>query len=159
MVVLTASMNGGVMFDRLKKQILSKTKKEDDGHKKKSEVAICALLIEMAHFDEDFHKNEKEIILNMIENKFALTVDEADELMKIADEEREKSIDLWAFTKLIRENYSKEERIQLLEMLWKVAYADGQIEGEEDFLLHKLAKMLKIDHNEFIAAKLKTRPE
>jgi uncharacterized tellurite resistance protein B-like protein len=151
------------VFDKLKRRLFAKVENRADhkaenlavDDKKRAETAVCALLIEMAHFDDDFQEEEKRVILNLIEEKFNLSLEEANELMEVAEEERKESIDLWHFAKLINQNYSDGERVELLEMLWKVVYADGYLDGKEDFLAHKLAKLLKLEHHDLIATKLR----
>ena len=79
----------------------------------------------------------------------------AAELTEAADKERKNSIDLWKFTNLINENYSEDEKIRVVELLWKLVYADGKLEQHEDYLIHKLATLLEIRHDQLIAAKLR----
>jgi len=151
------------MFEQIRELISKKQQNQTDrgtekpatNDPKRANIAVCALLIEAAHFDEDFHEKEQEAILRLIKEKFSLTTEEANELISIADEERKKSIDLWHFTELINKNYSKEEKIELLEMLWQVVYADNFLDGNEDYLMHKLSKLLKLEHKDLIEAKVK----
>jgi uncharacterized tellurite resistance protein B-like protein len=134
-----------------------KSARKDMDIGKRSKVAVCALLIEIANFDGHFHENEKGIIIGLIKNKFGLSKEEADELISLSNEELKNSIDLWQFTKLINQSYNKKERLHLLEMLWEVVYADGHLHGHEDFLVHKLAKLLKLEHKDLIGAKIKVK--
>jgi uncharacterized tellurite resistance protein B-like protein len=127
----------------------------DDEHRAK--VAICSLLLEIANFDGDFHDEEKRIVMELVRNKFGLEGNEADEIIELAEKERTESIDLWQFTKIINKSYDKKEKLHLLEMLWEVVYADGQLHGHEDFLVHKLAKLLKLEHKDLIGAKIKVK--
>jgi len=77
------------------------------------------------------------------------------ELIELSHEELKGSVDLWQFTSLINENYSPEEKIQLIELVWKVVYADGRLDMHEDYLVKKVAHMLNLRHGEMIDAKLK----
>ena len=79
----------------------------------------------------------------------------ATELIQATEEELKGSIDLWKFTNLINQNYSIEEKKQIIEMVWRVAYADGRLDKHEDYLVHKLAKLLRLTHKQLIDAKLK----
>ncbi len=151
------------MINKLKKYFDLKTesgtaaKKEDTRQKLK--VAVCALLLETAYSDEEFSEDEKTRLVDMIKTGFGLTGEEADELIGIAQKEREKSVDLWHFTKLINENYSREEKINLMEMLWEIVYADSVLDKHEDYLMHTLTKLLKLEHRQMIAAKLRAKPD
>ena len=65
------------------------------------------------------------------------------------------SIDLWQFAKTIKEQYSYEEKAAIIEMLWEVIYADDSLHAHEDYLVHKLAQGLNLDHGRLIDAKVK----
>jgi len=118
-------------------------------------IATCALLLEMANIDGEFSELEKESILEVLENKYLLSGEHAAALMKAAEDELEKSIDLWQFTNRINENYSTEEKIKIIEIIWHLIYTDGVLDKHEDYLVHKLAKLLRLTHEQLIDAKLK----
>ena len=50
-----------------------------------------------------------------------------------------------------------EGKLRIIEMFWKVAYADGRLDSHEDYLIHKLGKLLRLSHKQLIDAKLKTK--
>lgn len=118
-------------------------------------VAACAILLEMGKIDGEFDPKEQEDIVSLLKRDFGLSDEHAAELMGASQKELDGSIDLWSFTHLINENYSTEEKIRVMEMLWAVVYADGVLDQHEDYLVHKLAKLLRISHKEMINAKLK----
>ena len=122
-------------------------------------IATCALLLEMAHTDGAFSELEKESILEVLKNKYQLSAEHAAALMKAAEEELEKSIDLWQFAKRINENYSTEEKIEIIETVWHLIYTDGVLDKHEDYLVHKLATLLRLSHEQLIDAKLKVLHE
>ncbi|MFC1579373.1 TerB family tellurite resistance protein [Thermodesulfobacteriota bacterium] len=136
-------------------------KREDGGEKDPNAhdpaVAMCALFLEMANIDGKFSDSEKESILSMMRSEYGLSDEIIKELMAAANEELEKSIDLWQFTNLINQNYSPEEKSRIIEMFWKVAYADGRLDSHEDYLIHKLGKLLRLSHKQLIDAKLKIK--
>ena len=123
----------------------------------KIQVATCALLLEVAHSDDEFSGIEEENIVRILKKDFNLSDEYAQELMILSEQERKESIDLWGFTRLINDNYSLEDKIKIIEMVWKVIYADGKLDKYEDHLAHKLAQLLKLEHKQFIDAKLKVR--
>ena len=121
------------------------------------QVATCALLLEVANSDDEFSDSERNNIIQILEKDFKLSDEYAKELMELSDKKREESIDLWHFTNLINEHYSIEEKIKIIEMVWKVIYADGKLDKHEDHLAHKLSNLLKLTHKQLIDAKLKVR--
>jgi uncharacterized tellurite resistance protein B-like protein len=120
-------------------------------------VATCALLLEMAAVDGEFSDEEQGIILSILRNDHHLCSSEATEIIKSAQAQRERSIDLWQFTKLINQNYSEEDKIRIMEMIWRVIYADGKLDGHEDYLVHNLANLFRLSHSQLIEAKLKAK--
>ena len=130
--------------------------KEED-KAERIQVATCALLLEVANSDDEFSDVERDNIIQILKRDFQLSDGYAKELMELSDKEREKSIDLWHFTNLINEHYSVEEKIKIIEMVWRVIYADGKLDKHEDHLAHKLSNLLKLTHTQLIDAKLKVR--
>jgi len=65
------------------------------------------------------------------------------------------SVDLWQFARLINENYSTEEKIEIIETLWQMVYVDGKMDQYEHYLMNKLKNLLRLSHEQLIRAKLK----
>ena len=80
--------------------------------------------------------------------------DEVSEVMKIAEEKREESVDLWEFTNVINQNFSREDKIKIMESAWKVIYADEKLDKYEDRLVKVIGGMLNVDHKDIINAKM-----
>jgi len=132
---------------------ISKAEKETASHDVR--IATCALLLEMAHIDGEFSEPERESIISIIKKDYDLADEHAVALIEAAAEELKSSIDLWKFARLINQNYSTDEKIQIIEMVWRVIYTDGELDKHEDYLVHKLANLLRLTHKELIDAKLK----
>jgi uncharacterized tellurite resistance protein B-like protein len=124
-------------------------------HPHRLHVATCAILLEMAKIDCEFDDLERQGIISIFKNKYNLNDDEIAALMEASEEELERSIDLWQFTKHINKNYTPDEKIGIIETIWQVAYADGRLDKHEDYLIHKLSAILNISHKHMIEAKLK----
>jgi len=120
-------------------------------------IACCALLLEMASIDGEFSEVEKEHIITILKNEYSISDEEAQSLIQTAGEEIKCSIDYWHFTNIINQNCSEEEKIRITETIWKVIYADGKMDGHEDYLVHNLAKCLRLSHKQLIDAKLKAK--
>jgi uncharacterized tellurite resistance protein B-like protein len=118
-------------------------------------IATCALLLEMANIDGEFSDSERNRIISILKRDYQLSEEHAMELMKASNKELDGSVDLWTFTDLINRNYPPEEKIRIIEMVWKIAYTDGKLDKYEDYLVHKLAKLLHLTHKQLIEAKLK----
>jgi uncharacterized tellurite resistance protein B-like protein len=84
-----------------------------------------------------------------------LSPEHADALIAEAERELEKSVDLWQFSSLINKNYSNEEKIEIIETLWRIVYVDEKMDRYEHYLMNKLQNLLRLSHDQLIAAKLK----
>ena len=131
----------------------SKTIEEERNHD--TRVATCALFVEMARIDETFTQAEMETILSILKEKYGLSREHADALIAEADKALDESVDLWQFARLINENYSNEEKLEIIETLWKIVYVDGKMDKYEHYLMNKLATLLRLSHEQLIDAKLK----
>ena len=118
-------------------------------------IATCALFLEMANIDDEFSDAERDNIINTLKKDYDLSDEHAAELIRASEDELEGSIDLWKFTSLINSNYSIHEKVQIIELMWKIAYTDGRLDKHEDYLVHKLAELLRLSHKQLIDAKLK----
>jgi len=117
-------------------------------------VATCALFLEMAHIDGTFTKEEMALILSILKEKYHLSDEHADHLLLEAEKELKESIDLWQFSKLINENYSMEEKIEVIRTLWEIVFVDGKMDRYEDYLMHKVATLLRLSNDKLIDVKL-----
>lgn len=124
---------------------------------RKIQIATCALLLELANADSDFADVERESIISILKNNFQFSDEETDALIKETENELKESIDLWQFTNLINQNFSVDEKEKILENAWKIIYADKRLDQYEDYLIHKIANLLRLNHKQLIKTKLKVR--
>lgn len=114
------------------------------GSDHKLHVAACALLLEMAHADEEFDAEERKHIEEALGRHFGLEPALVKELIALADQQRQASISLFEFTSVINEHYDEGQRMVLVEVLWRVVLADGELSRHEDYLMRKIANLLDL---------------
>jgi len=120
-------------------------------------LATCALLLEISNIDGVFSPEERARIVSILEKEDGLTHEEVEALIREADRDLKESVDLWQFTNLINQNYTEAERIRVVELVWEIAYTDGRLDQHEDYLVHKLANLLRLTHRQLIDAKLRVK--
>jgi len=120
-------------------------------------IATCALLLEMSQIDGEFSESEREGIVSAIKKEYEVDEEYVAEIIEAAGKELKGSLDLWQFTSLINRNYTQEEKIKIIETVWHIASTDGRLDKHEDFLVHKLANLLRLTHRQLIDAKVKVR--
>ena len=147
------------MIDKLKnffnKNMSAEGSEPGAANDRRLQVAASALLVEMAKVDDEFSEEENERIISLLKKEFSLTDEVAQELVEMAELELKASVDLWQFTSLINTTYSPDEKIKLIELVWRVIYADGKLDKHEDYLVKKIAHLLNLRHREMIDAKLR----
>jgi uncharacterized tellurite resistance protein B-like protein len=117
-------------------------------------LAVAVLLVEAAHRDDQFGAEERAVIEKLLTEKFALSKDECDQLMTVGEKTASRMVQLHPYTHAIFEQMDPAERIQLIEMLWEVVYADGVLDPEEDALIRKIGGLIYItDRDRMLARK------
>jgi uncharacterized tellurite resistance protein B-like protein len=149
------------MLNLIKKALSRKSapvpKKEEKGHIKRTHLAACALLLEAAHSDYECTEQELSHVLDTIKTNYALSDEHAEELIGLAEEKRRDAVDLWEFADEVNKNFSYTEKIEIIEAVWRVIRADGQLDKYEDHFARKLAHLLRVEHKDMIEAKLRTK--
>ena len=117
------------------------------------QLATAALLFEMLQADAQEHPREHAALEDALGRTFSLSEDETRELSELARQEAIEAVSLYQFTGLINQHFSAEEKIQVVEMLWQVAFADGELDRYEEALVRKIADLIHVPHRDFIRAK------
>jgi uncharacterized tellurite resistance protein B-like protein len=141
------------MFDEIKAWLEGDDKPKAPGNTDEVKLAAAALLLEAAHIDDDFDLRERAVIDRILERHFKLSAAAAGRLVAEAERVSERSTQLFRFTQVINDRYSLEQRIELMEMLWEVVYADGSIDALEDTLLRRLGGLIYVPDRERGAAR------
>ena len=107
---------------------------------------IACILVEAALVDENFGSEEKKIISKIIKKNFSLNDSKnVQDIINRAVKACKESSDLITYTKKIKQNWSIEKRIEVIEMLWKVCLVDGILEPYEDMLIRRVSGLIYVD--------------
>ncbi|MEX0693001.1 MAG: TerB family tellurite resistance protein [Rhodospirillales bacterium] len=107
-------------------------------------AAAVAVFVEAALLDGQFDQNERNVIEAILVDRFGLSTDDANTLIEEAISQTEDANRVYAATRTIREAFTDAERIDVLEMLWEVAYADGTLHDFEANLVRRIAGLLYV---------------
>jgi uncharacterized tellurite resistance protein B-like protein len=121
------------------------------------QIATAALLVEMTRADYDVKEAERLSVTAAIQKAFGLSAQETDELVRLAELEAENATSLYEFTSLINAHFSPEQKQRVVELLWRVAFSDGQLDRYEEHLVRKVADLIYVPHRTFIQAKHKVK--
>lgn len=155
------------MFDYLRKILLhpaaethySNPEQVDKSEKRKLEVATAALFIEIAKADGEFSDDERKKIIKLMKQTFELEDDCVKDLIELSEQKIKESVSLYEFTTIINDNYSNDQKFELMKNLWKLIYVDEKLNMYEDHLAKKIGAMLNMDHKKIIEAKLVVKEE
>jgi uncharacterized tellurite resistance protein B-like protein len=111
-------------------------------------IAACALLLEIAHADDVFGEDERARILRAVREDLGVAAEDVDEVVRLAEAERRESVDLYQFTRLVAECFSRDQRLRLIEVIWGIVYSDGVLTAVENQLARRIAELLGFQHPE-----------
>ncbi|MGI9290140.1 MAG: TerB family tellurite resistance protein [Gammaproteobacteria bacterium] len=119
----------------------------------RQQLALAALLVEMARADFDDTEEEHHLISKLLAKHFELSDSEAVELLHRAGSSVTNAVSLFDFTRALHESLDAEQKQQVIRLLWQVANADKQLDKYEDYLVRKVADLLYVSHSDVVRIK------
>ena len=120
--------------------------------------AAAVLLIEVMMADYHLDVRERECISQILARRLNASSVEVKQCLSVAISYQEQSNDLYQFTRIINASYSEQERYELIVDLWRVAFADGELDKYEDHRIRRVCELLHLHHSHFIQAKSAAMP-
>jgi uncharacterized tellurite resistance protein B-like protein len=120
-------------------------------------VAAAALLFEVGRGDGEVKAEERTVMRAAIQSTLGLTASETEELLALAEAQSRSAVSLYEFTSLLDREFSPEQKKRVVELLWLVAFADGEKHAHEEHLVRQIANLLHVPHPDFIDAKIRAR--
>ena len=137
---------------------------QSDGEEKQPDnehalrIATATLLIEVVRADFEVERSEMDEVRQILSQQFELSKQELEQLVSEADERADRLVSLQHITRQLNENLSEEEKIRVIEMMWQVVFADGNLDHYEEHLIRQVAELLYLPHSAFIKARHKAEP-
>jgi uncharacterized tellurite resistance protein B-like protein len=138
-----------VMFDALARLLASPQQQAAPDLR----LSVAVLLLEAARQDDHFDARERAVIMALLARRFDLSPEECEKLIAGAQAHAAELVQLHGHTSAIAAAMSPEERIELIEMLWGVAYADGVLDPEEDLLVRRIAGLVYVSDRDRVLAR------
>ena len=129
------------MFNFFKKK---KVETQEQSSDFEIELTASVLAYEIARSDGEIDKNELEVLMEEIKVISHKVNKDEDEILEIIEKYSKDSVSFYEFVEDINNNYSKDEKLSLLKFMWKIAYADGKLDVDEERLIRRLADLIKI---------------
>lgn len=128
----------------------SEQKPMDESQKR---LACAALLIEVAIIDNEFDADELATLKTILFEEFNIPAEDIDALVTMAHSECSEATSMYQFTQLINQQCSFEEKFELVTSMWRIAFADGDLDKYEEYIIRKVSDLIHLGHGEFIRAK------
>ena len=132
------------MLNRILELLSGDTVPEKDDPENAAQVAIAAILIEAAMADGEYAVSEQDKIGRILADRFDLSEEAAAALRAQGQEAQSEAMDLVRFTRVVKDSVPFEERVGVIEAVWRVIYADGDRDYEESALVRKLCGLLYV---------------
>ena len=121
------------------------------------QLATAVLLVEVMRASAELGAAERQAVLAALRDKFSLADDESDRLLELANQTARQATDFFAFTSKINEAFSMEDKLRMVEHMWRVAYADGTLSAHENHVMWRVSDLLYIPHGAYVSAKMRAR--
>ncbi|WP_286263290.1 TerB family tellurite resistance protein [Thalassotalea atypica] len=122
------------------------------------ETSCAVLLCEVMKADGLMADEEQQHMATVLMREFTLTPIEVDDVIEQAIYLSENATDFYQFTSTLNQHYSTEQRVKMIELLWQLAYSDGELSSIEEHIIRKIADLLHLRQSEFIQTKLTSAP-
>lgn len=108
------------------------------------ELTAAVLAYEIARIDGDISNSELNILMEEIETIAHKVNKDSSEILNIIEIYSSDSTSFYDFVEDINKNYSKDEKLSLLYFMWRIAFADGKLDLNEEKLIRRLADLIKV---------------
>lgn len=142
------------MFNQWINRIASSATSNDEVTVADVERVSAALLVEIARADHQLEESEIQSINLALQRSSSLGDAEVTGIVQAAVVDADSSISLHEHIRLVNAHFDRDQKVQLLKQMWRVAAADGNVDQYEDYTIRKLSDLLHMRHSDFIQTKL-----
>jgi uncharacterized tellurite resistance protein B-like protein len=122
-------------------------------------LAAAALLLEMSAQDQQVSEEEIATVRQALLAHLDVSEHELEELYQLAQEEKQQATDYHQFTRLIAEHYEQDKKVHLVELLWRVAFADSELDKYEEQMVRKICDLIYVSHKDYLQTKHRVMQE
>ena len=122
-----------------------------------TELATAVLLVEAMRADQGMDPAERAAVMRALQERFSMAEADVRELVVSAEDRSEHSNDFFSFTSVLNDRLAHPQKIEVIELMWRIAYVDGSADAGESHIISKIAGLLHVTHGEYIAAKMRAK--
>jgi len=116
-------------------------------------LATAVMLVEVMRADTGFRDGERDAVREGLIETFALCAEEADALAQLAHTTARQATDFYSFTSVINERFEMPAKLRMIELMWRVAYADGRLSDHERHVLWRISDLLHVPQGAYVLAR------
>lgn len=144
-------------FSKYFKQTATDQPTESNPHE--ADLASAALLFEVIRSDQEIKSVELTLLRERLMQVCDLNSEEVDDIINLASDEVDAAVSLYQFTSKITQHFDPEQRVRLIENMWRMAYADSILDKHEEYIIRRVASLIHVSQANFIKARQKVRAE
>ena len=122
-------------------------------------LATAVLLVEVMRADAGTSDAERRSVLAALRAKFGLAEDELARLVELAEQTQRQATDFFGFTSALNDTFSPEQKLRVVQAMWDVAFADGQLAAHEQHVLWRVADLLHVPQGAYVNARMRVQGE
>ncbi|MBU2097667.1 MAG: TerB family tellurite resistance protein [Gammaproteobacteria bacterium] len=139
------------------KQLQANVSESSGSRNHRLKLASAALMFELLTTDRHIDERETAEFKAILSRSFNLPTAELDNIIELAEQEAKQAVSLYEFTSLINDAYSYDDKLELIENMWRIALADEHLDKYEEQLIRKTADLIYVSHSDFIKTKIRVR--
>jgi uncharacterized tellurite resistance protein B-like protein len=121
------------------------------------QLATAVMLIEVMRADPEISDAERRAVIDALRDSFSLADDETERLVELAEQAARDATDWFEFTSHINQHFDTAAKVRMVEYMWRVAYADGQLSAHERHVMWRISDLLHVPHGAYINAKMRAQ--
>lgn len=123
----------------------------------RTDLACAALLVEVMNSDDQLDERETAAFLAVLRDSLRISEEDLRELVGLAESEARQATSLYEFTRFINDGYDYQQKVGLIENMWRIAFSDERLDKYEEHLIRRISELIYVSHSDFIRTKLKVR--
>ncbi|WP_191600190.1 TerB family tellurite resistance protein [Marinomonas algicola] len=146
------------MLFELKKMFANLTQSPSEESDVSYHLALATVLVEIMVSDDEVDQREIEKILEILKAQTGLD-SEVEAILEEARSQSKMANDMFKYTNVINEQASRADKDEIMRCLWRIAYADLELDEYEDHRIRRISELLYVPHSDFIRTKLEVQKE
>ncbi len=138
---------------KLFKNLFKSKEIEEESKDSSIQKSICSLMIEVAYADNQLDDSELKVMANSL-SKLDIEKEEIQEIVDATLAKSKESISFYEHTRILNDQLDYDQKKEVLNSVWAIAFADGEMDKHEEHLIRRIADLLYLNHKDFINAKL-----